>query len=477
VVARRKDPMQEQPPAVPDRIGATQAGEAHVHQARPPALAAKPGTTGGKVTVKAARRARWEWAQAPVWTDRMLAALEYGVKGGVWFSLIDKLYLRSNLWSAWAKSARNNGSPGVDGITIDRYEEDVEANLTRLAQRLRDGSYRPRAIRRTYIPKADGTMRPLGIPTVEDRIVQGALRHVVEPIFEKEFAQHSYGFRPGRGCKDALRRVDELLKNGHRYVVDADLKSYFDTIPHDRLMKRVRDRIADGRVLELLRCFLEAKVMEDLREYTPVAGAPQGAVLAPLLSNIYLNPLDHLMAGQGWEMIRYADDFVILCRTPEEAEAALEAVRAWTAQAGLTLHPTKTRIADTQTQAFEFLGYRFDKNHKYPRDKSRRKLRDTLRPRLKRNKGVSLQAIIGSINPSLRGWFAYFQHARRTSHRDADQWVRMRLRSILRRRAGKRGRGRGSDHQRWPNAFFAKQGLFSLEQAHAVACQSMKMAH
>ena len=387
-----------------------------------------------------------------------LAALEDGVKGDVWFSLMDKVYNPGNLWSAWAKSASNDGAPGVDGITIKRYEKDVEANLSRLGDSLKDGSYRPKAIRRTYIPKSDGKMRPLGIPTVQDRIVQGAVRRVIEPIFEKEFARHSYGFRPGRGCKDALRRVDELLKAGYRYVVDADLKSYFDTIPHDQLMKRVGERIADGRVLGLIRMFLEAKIMEALEEYTPSAGAPQGAVLSPLLSNIYLNPLDHHMVQQGYEMVRYADDFVILCKTRQEAESALELVRNWTAEAGLTLHPEKTRIADAQTEPFEFLGYRFDKGRKWPRDKSKQKLRDRLKPWLKRTSGVSLEATIAKINPSLRGWYGYFKHADRRGLYDIDRWVRMRLRSILRKRHGLRGKGRGRDHQRWLNEFFADHG-------------------
>ncbi len=447
-------------------------------QEQPTGVSGQPGTTQvGKTSVKAARRARWAWVEASAWTDRMLAALEYGVKGDVWFSLMDKVYNPGNLWSAWAKSAANDGAPGVDGITISRYEKDVEANLERLAETLKDGSYRPKAIRRTYIPKSDGKMRPLGIPTVQDRIVQGAVRHVIEPIFEKEFARHSYGFRPGRGCKDALRRVDELLKAGYRYVVDADLKSYFDTIPHDLLMQQVEERIADGRVLGLVRKFLGTKIMEGLDEYTPAGGAPQGAVLSPLLSNIYLNPLDHLMAQQGYEMVRYADDFVLLCKTQQEAEAALELVRGWTAKAGLTLHPEKTRIADTRTEPFEFLGYRFDKGRKWPRDKSKQKLREKLKPWLKRTSGVNLKEIIAKINPSLRGWYGYFKHADRRGLYDIDRWVRMRLRSIQRKRHGRRGKGRGLDHHRWPDKFFADLGLFSLERAHELACWSMKMAH
>jgi RNA-directed DNA polymerase len=431
----------------------------------------------GEVDSRQARRLRWHWAEASIWTDRMLAALETEVKGGCWFRLIDKVYSPDNLWSSWVKSAKNEGAPGVDDVTIERYEEDVEANLRWLSEQLRTGAYQPKAIRRTHIRKMDGTMRPLGIPTVRDRIVQGAVRRVIEPIFEKEFAQHSYGFRPGRGCKDALRRVDQLLKSGHRYVVDADLKSYFDTIPHDLLMKQVAKRVADGRVLKLIESFLEVKIMEGLEQWTPMAGAPQGAVLSPLLSNIYLNPLDHLLAGKGYEMVRYADDFVILCRSKEDAQRALEEVRQWTAHAGLTLHPEKTRLIDAATESFEFLGFRFDKGQRYPRNKSKKKLRETIRARTPRTSGISLKATIAQINPTLRGWYGYFKHARKGSLREVDGWVRMRLRSILRKRQKRKGRGRGMDHQRWPNAFFAAMGLYSLDTAQRAACQSMKVAH
>ncbi len=457
-----------------------------------PTVEARPSTTvsratgtqqAGEPNPKQARRQRWAWAEASVWTDRMLAALETEVKGGCWFRLIDKVCSPKNLWSAWAKSAKNNGAPGVDGITIDRYEKDAEANVAYLSEQLKAGTYQPKPIRRTHIPKPDGTLRPLGIPTVCDRIVQGAVRHAIEPVFEKEFAQHSHGFRPGRGCKDALRRVDGLLKSGHRFVVDADLKSYFDTIPHDLLMKQIRTRVADGRVLSLIESFLKAKIMEGLEQWTPMAGAPQGAVLSPLLSNIYLNPLDHLLADKGCEMVRYADDFVILCRTKENAEAALAEVKQWTAQAGLKLHPEKTRLIDAATEGFEFLGFRFDPfegvpgGRRTPRQKSRLKLRDTIRRRTKRSSGVSLEATIKQINPVLRGWFGYFKHSRKESMQEVDGWVRMRLRSILRKRMGLKGRGRGVDHHRWPNTFFAQAGLFSLYQGWLKARQSMKMAH
>jgi len=420
-------------------------------------------------------RARWAWAEPSVWTDRMLTALEQGVKGGTWFSLIDKVYTPANLFASYAKVAANGGAAGVDHVTVEDFTKRLTGQLERLGVQLREGSYRPQSVRRVHIPKPGSQeTRPLGIPTVRDRIAQGAVRHVLEPIFERHFAEHSYGFRPGRGCKDALRRVDALLKQGYRYVVDVDLKSYFDTIPHDKLMEEVRKFVADSRVLALIEAFLKAGIMDGLREWTPESGAPQGAVLSPLLSNLYLNDLDHQMARMGYEMTRYADDLVIQCRTREEAERALALVQDWTARAGLTLHPTKTKIVDAPSEGFEFLGYRFVKHRRFPRRKSLAKFKETLRAKTRRKQGRSLSMIIADVNRSLRGWFEYFKHSYRTTYPTLDSWVRMRLRSILRKRHGGRGRGRGADHQRWPNAYFAEQGLYSLTTAHALARQSSR---
>jgi RNA-directed DNA polymerase len=302
--------------------------------------------------------------------------------------------------------------------------------------------------------------------------VQNALRHVLEPILEQQFAEHSYGFRPNRGCKDALRRVDRLLKNGYKYTVDVDLKSYFDTIEHDRLVRELHKYVADNSLIALVKKFLQAEVLDGLEHWTPTAGAPQGAIISPLLSNLYLNELDHLMASAGYEMTRYADDLVIQCRTAEEAEAALARVRQWTTECGLTLHPTKTKIVHVDIEGFEFLGYRFIKHRRFPRQKSLAKLKEAIRGKTKRTNGNSLQAIIANVNRTLRGWFEYFKHSWRTTFRDLDGWVRMRLRSILRKRAGRRGRGHARDHQRYPNAYFAERGLFSLTITHARESQS-----
>ena len=440
---------------------------------KPPPVSRVPGAKqGGEV------RARWAWTEPSVWTDRMLTALETGVKGGVWFSLMDKVWSRANLESAFAKVRSNRGGAGVDRVTVAMFGAHREAELTRLQEQLRTGAYAPQAVRRVWIPKGDGAMRPLGIPTVRDRVVQTALRNVLEPVFEREFAGHSYGFRPGRSAKDALRRVDTLLRSGHRHVVDADIKAYFDSIPKEALMARVRERVADGRVLSLLEQYLSQPVMEALKTWTPDAGTPQGAVISPLLANLYLNPLDHLMARSGVEMVRYADDFVMLCRSREQAESALEAVRAWMEEAGLTLHPDKTRVVsmDENGGHFEFLGYRFvrrkGRDYRFPRPKSEKKLRDALRPLTRRNNGGSLEKIIADINRMLRGWYEYFMHAHHTVFPEIDGWVRMRLRSILRKRHRGKGRGRGRDHQRWPNAYFAGHGLFCLTTAHALAVQS-----
>ncbi len=313
--------------------------------------------------------------------NSMLATLEKSsVRGGKWHSLMDKVYNQNNLLSAYREVAANKGAPGVDNVTIEDFTSTLARNITKLEQQLKDGSFHPQPIKRVPIRKpGTNETRPLGIPTVRDRVVQNALRHVLEPILERQFAEHSYGFRPHRGCKDALRRVDQLLKEDYKYTVDVDLKSYFDTIPHDRLLQELRKYIADNTVLGLVEQFLQADIFDGMDQWTPIMGAPQGAIISPLLSNLYLNDLDHLMASLGYQMTRYADDLVIQCRTQEEAEKALSIVQAWTAERGLTLHPTKTKIVHVDVDGFEFLGYRFIKHRRFPRKKSLMKFKETIR--------------------------------------------------------------------------------------------------
>ena len=406
----------------------------------------------------------------------MLSALGNGVKGGRWYALVDKVFAPNTLAAAWTKVRANKGVAGVDGQSIERFAARAEEYLAELSRALREGSYRPQAVKRVDIPKGDGRTRPLGIPTVKDRIVQQAVRLVIEPIFEAGFHDGSYGFRPERGCHDALREVDRLIKDGYAYVVDADLAGYFDSIPHDCLMARIEAKVSDGRVLDLIRGWLKADILKGLETWTPTRGSPQGAVISPLLANIYLDPLDLVMAARGYRMVRYADDFVILCRTREEAEAALEDVRAWVSENGLALHPEKTHVGDCRQpgQGFEFLGYRFEAGQRHVRKKSLTKLKDSIRAKTKRTRGDTLARIVADLNSLLRGWFAYFKHAHKDTFERLDGFTRRRLRALLRRQE-KRSSGMGlcrADNRRWPNAFFAEAGLFALHTAWLSARQS-----
>jgi RNA-directed DNA polymerase len=418
-----------------------------------------------------AQSQKWQWVEHTVWTGRMLRSLERGIEGGKWYALIDKVYRKENLRNAFYQVWRNAGSAGIDGQSVTKFEARLEQELQQLSEELRTGSYQPTAVKRVWIPKPGSQeKRPLGIPTVRDRTAQTALRNVIEPIFEVDFAEHSYGFRPRRGAKDALRRVDELLKAGYHWVVDADIKGYFDSIPHDQLMAKIETKISDRRVLKLIESYLKVGVMEASKgwEATP-KGTPQGGVVSPLLANLYLNELDWLLAKQGLEMVRYADDFVILCQTESEAQKAMQLISRWMQAAQLQLHPEKTKVIDaTQPGGFEFLGYHYERGYKWPRHKSELKVRETLRRRTRRTNGQSMECIIAGINPILRGWYNYFRHGGVHVLKNLDGWVRGRLRSILRKRTKRKGKAKGWDHHRWPNHFFDEAGLFNLNAAWAI---------
>ncbi len=420
-------------------------------------------------------RDRWSWTEPDIWTDRMLTALEEGVKRGIWYSMMDKVCRLTTLERAFTKVKSRKGSAGIDHQSISLYERHLESNLNRLLQRLLDGSYRPKAVKRTWIDKpGKREKRPLGIPTVEDRIVQTALLMTIEPIFERDFSDVSYGFRPGRGCKDALRKAQQYLNEGYNWVLDADLKGYFDSIDHEILLSEIKKKLTDGKILDLIGRFLHQEVMDGMNGWIPDRGTPQGAVISPLLANIFLNPLDHLLASSGYKIVRYADDFVILCQSESEAEQALSIVKDWVSSVNLTLHPEKTCIVKVSERVgFDFLGYHFELGRRTPSKKSLGKFKDKIHAKTKRANGHSLRRIIELINPILRGWFEYFKHSHRFTFTTLDGWVRMRLRSILRMRSGRKGRGRGLDHQRWRNSYFAAHGLFSLVTARQAACQSV----
>lgn len=418
---------------------------------------------------------QWPWVDRLIWTERMLAALGNGVQGKKWFSLIDKVDRRQTLERAWQDVKANAGAAGVDGQSIQRFAARQATYLEELGEALANGRYRPEAVRRVEIPKGGGKTRPLGIPTVKDRIAQSAVKRVIEPIFEHTFLPMSYGFRPGRGCKDALREVDGLIQAGFTHVVDADLQGYFDTIPHERLMARVAEYISDGRVLDLLQAWLDQDIVSELGRWTPTSGTPQGAVISPLLANLYLHPLDVHMTERGYRMVRYADDFVVLCASAEEAQQALGEVQGWVEANGLHLHPEKTHVGDCRQpgQGFDFLGYRFEAGQRWVRKASRKALYDKIRAKTRRSRGASLASIIADLNPMLRGWFGYFQHAHRCTFSDVDGFVRRRLRALLRKQQKRPGQGRcQADHRRWPNKYFADAGLFTMTEAWHRASQS-----
>ena len=416
-------------------------------------------------------------AEAALWTPRMLEALENGVKGGKWFSLIDKVYRRETLDVAWKKVKRNRGAAGVDKVSIAAFEKNADHHLDQLSTALREGTYVAQPVRRVEIEKEGGKKRPLGIPTVKDRIVQTAVKMALEPIYEMQFSMSSYGFRPGRSARQALLAVETFLKLGYEWVVDVDFKGYFDSIPHDRMMMRVKESVADGRMLGLLEQWLKQDIVSELAQWTPTRGTPQGAVISPLLANLYLHPMDEHLASKGYILIRYADDFVIMCPTESEAKEALQEVKNWAAENKLEIHPDKTRIGNCREkgQGFDFLGYHFEGWSRDVRKKSAEKLKDSIRVHTpRRTSGTSLENTIRKLNMTLRGWFNYFRDGKRLTFVTIDQLVRRRLRAMLVNRKKKKGHGRTlRDHKTWTIAFFEEKGLFSLVKAHQLYRQPL----
>jgi RNA-directed DNA polymerase len=369
-------------------------------------------------------------------------------------SLIDKVYSRKNLELAWKKVKQNHGSAGIDEVTISKFEERKPYYLELLHQKLRDGSYRPKPVKRVEIPKPDGGIRKLGIPAVMDRVVQQALVQRMEGIFEVKCLDCSFGYRKGRSPHDAMRKVWRELNAGNFWVVDADLRQFFDTIDQEKLVDLIADEISDGRVLQLIRDILQSGVMEGGYWQPTLTGVPQGGVASPLWSNIFLTPFDRAMTEQGLRLTRWADDFVILCNTKTEAYRALAfAKRFLREELGVELHPTKTRIVHVR-QGFEFLGYKVKRGKGYrlsankrrvkgnpydlyavPREKSVKRFRDQIRKLTRRKAPVKLQELIDQINPVIRGWGTYYRkaHARYLFNK-LDRWIVQRIYSFLAKR-------------------------------------------
>lgn len=356
-------------------------------------------------------------------------------------SLIGQIYDRRNLACAWQQVKRNKGAGGIDGVTIARFEANRDHYLDVLHEQLRTGRYRPRPVRRVEIDKpGSATKRPLGIPTVMDRVCQQALVQVLVPIFEPTFAEASFGYRPGRSAHMAMRRIWSQLQAGGGWIVDADLADFFGSLPHEQLIDRIADRVADGKVLSLIRSMLTAGVLRDGMVERTIAGTPQGGVASPLLSNIYLHVFDEAMAKAGIALTRYADDWVAICRSRSEAERALASARAvLEGELGLRLHPEKTRIVYI-SQGFEFLGYKIGRGkglryktggpglYAYPRQRSIDRFKDKVRAVTNRRNPKTLEGLLDELNPIIRGWGMYYRraHVRRLFHR-LDGWIVMRI--------------------------------------------------
>jgi len=376
-------------------------------------------------------------------------------------SLIDKVYKVLNLNIAWEKVKANKGSGGIDRVTLEEFERDLERNLREIHRLLYEDRYEPTPVRRVWIPKPNGDKRPLGIPTIRDRVVQQALLNRMGKIFEPKFLECSYGFRPHRSAHQAIERVEGYLQEGCEWIVEVDIEKYFDTIDHDLLMDFVKEEIADRRVLKLIRTFLEAGIMEETKRINALTGTPQGGVISPLLANIYLHSFDEAMTQEGYKVIRYADDIVVVCRSRKEAETAIGRIREiLEGKLKLRLNADKTRIVHKR-KGFEFLGFYVGcgySDYKMPQDKAVKAFKDKVRFITRRHQPKSMSMIIAELNPVVRGWGNYFVKSNcQRIFVQLDYWMRTRITAYKLKRQG------GYGHREYPYTRLRAMGMLFLK--------------
>lgn len=376
-----------------------------------------------------------------------------------YYTLKDKILDKDRMDYAAQNILNNGGCAGIDGETEKEFKENYKLKMRELYRQMKENRYNPPPVLRTYIPKGDGRKRPLGIPTIKDRIAQATVKQIMEIIFERLFCDCSYGFRPNCSTHDAIEKIEEYKEEGYKWVVDADIESYFDNIDHDLLMDFVAEHISDGWVLGLIRSWLTAGIMNEGNWERTEKGTPQGGVISPLLANIYLHQFDVEMTKRGYKVVRYADDFVILTKSKRKAKRALEVTKEIIeGKLKLKLHPDKTVLTNFG-EGFAFLGYEFlCWRYKRPRKKALKKFKNKVRKITRRQRIGTLEIVLAEINPVIRGWGHYFKYGNvKTLFKKLDEWIRMRIRAFMEKK-----KATMNQNYRISNAFFREEGLISL---------------
>ena len=376
-----------------------------------------------------------------------------------YYTLKSRIVEVRNMKMAAKEVLDKKGSAGVDRIDAEEFYNNYSVSMRELYREMETDNYQPKPALRVFIPKSDGSQRPLAIPTIKDRIAQAVLKRRLEPIFDKVFCDCSFGFRKGRSQIDAINRVEEYREQGYKWVLDADIKGFFDNIDHKLLIKFIKQRVTDGWVIKMIKSWLTMGVMKD-GEYIPTEkGTPQGGVISPLLANIFLHEFDKEMTERGYKLVRYADDFVVMTKSKRKAKRAYEVVKNIIEnELKLELHPEKTAITNFG-EGFVFLGFEFIAwRYKRPKEKSLKKFKDKVREVSKRNQPWKVESIIKRLNAKIRGWGNYFGHGNvKSLFKKLDQWIRMRLRSYMEKKKAIK-----HQNKRIPNSFFRKKGLISL---------------